>query len=198
MQLKDLCWIPFGINSFQVETKIGGIFNLAPHVSENSPDFVWWLKVYPNNSDESNTQVLVHYGCIITGPFVLPDGYKLVSPVLYLDMKTDLFCKPLDLHMPHWSSDPTSVRYITAPHVPNPEGKYVFKLRDNVSTAANLKIVGNMCLFASVIELSSPENYFITWWKNESVKDLQYRAVATYDSTDWISVSMELCAGEYL
>ena len=199
--MQDLCWIPFGINSIQVDTTLGDTCNLEPNgnaIQFQSFDHIW-LRVNPGSSVKSCTEVCVNYGCIITGPFVLPDGYKLVSPVLYLDLKMDLICKPIDLHIPHWSSDPSSVRYIKAPHVPNTEGKYIFQLLNSDVNSDTLKMHSHFCLIAKVVKMEIPETYYLSWWENQRNDDstYRYRVVATFALGLWIKVRTYVYAGSH-
>ena len=204
--MKDLCWIPFGINNIQVGTNKEVYVNLEPNGNENGDAIQesldhFWLRVHPrpDSSDNICTQFNVQYGCIITGPFVLPDGYKLVSPVLYLDMKMDLVSKPIALHIPHWSSDPTSVRYITAPHEPNPERKYVFQLLSTDENTDTLKI-SHLCLIAKVVKMTIPERYYISWWEKQELDDTSYiyRVVVTFALGLWLKVRMHVGIQEHI
>ena len=150
-----------------------------------------WIRIHPHDQlgSSDSAQINVQYGFVVTGPFILPDGYKLVSPVVYLDLNMDVVSKPLDLHIPTWSSDPTSVRYIKAPHVSNAKGQYIFQLLSSDKNSETVKVF-HLCLIAKVVQMKIPEKCYISWWEKQELDGAtyMYRVAVTHAIGLWLKV----------
>ena len=185
-QLDQLCWIPFGIQSLQVD-HTGGRFSLEPDGDRPVESDVTHLEV-PEGAVAEKRKVQIRYGIIMDGPLVAPDGYKLASPVVYIYYNSKDIKRPITLHLPHWSADADRVKMMMAPHSPV-NNKFTFEDYEGAGNGRDFLITGHCTLFTKASRLNDPFEYLASAWKWES-KDtsITTRIAATYKHNIWIQV----------
>ena len=88
--------------------------------------------------DHHPDEVIIRINACIRGPFVLPDGYELVTPVFQIEPGAKFADKPVELSMVHFlnikdESHCSELNFVSAPYKPNSNIKkesIEFKLLD--------------------------------------------------------------------
>ena len=140
------------------------------------------------------------------GPFSIPDGYGIVSTVLYLYYDTSLVKKPLLLHFNHWHAGrdrQSTMAFLKAPHVADERGVFHFVKYLNGSFTDNkqfavLELKEDLCCVTVAVEktgnLLSPCNCGVHLLKKvQPDYDVSFRLYVTFDDYTWIEVCLILC-----
>ena len=103
--LKDVCWIPSGIESLFI-TPFGGVFPLQPEGGEEEGDEDMIQLHVPHGAVRADGEGVleVRYAVIPDGPFKTLEGYRLCSMTVYLYYDPAQATKPFHLLLPHWST----------------------------------------------------------------------------------------------
>ena len=118
--LKELCWVPFGVKTLPIKAE-GGILYLQPPSDElgGKKENTIFVEVPPGAVDTS-ANMKMRYAIIPSGPFTLPEGYQLGSPVVYIYYDGRRVTQPLKLHLPHWYGGEDHIQdglsFAIAPH----------------------------------------------------------------------------------
>ena len=192
--LKKLCWIPFGLKTISIEAK-GGIYCLDPPRDEvkGLKESTIFVEV-PPGAVRAPAKVKMRYAIIPSGSFTLPKGYKLGSPVVYINYVT----KPLSLHIPHWygGRDHTKdgLSFAIAPCSPKgATAAYKFQLIEGGTFSHHLQygalhIDGHSSLFAVVFKERATSVYLATQWEQHLTCETNTKIVITYFSNMWLEV----------
>ena len=138
----------------------------------------------------------MRYAIIPSGPFTMPEGYQLGSPVVYYDGRC--VTKPLKLHLTHWYGGENHARdglsFAIAPH-PLRRGStmYQFQLVEGGTffkhqQFGSFLIDGHSSLFAEVIKEKATSVYLATQWEQRLGSETNTRIVITYYSMMWLKV----------
>ena len=163
--LIDLCWLPFGVQSYSVGPE-GGKLCLQPAVGREVGQAIL-LEVPPGAVNPSQS-VEVHSAIIPDGPFTLPEGYQLGSMAVYINYDGRRVTRSLKLRLPHWYGGEDYVRdglsFAMAPHTLK-EGQRVYQFelleggRRLNSHCWELEIDGHCSLFAEVYKKGTISHY---------------------------------------
>ena len=193
--LKDVCWIPSGIESLFI-TPFGGVFPLQPEGGEEEGDEDMIQLHVPHGAVRTDGEGVleVRYAVIPDGPFRTPKGYKLCSMAVYLYYDPAQTTKPFYLLVPHWSGAPGHPTFVTSPHT-LPEGKpcYPFRLLEGGEfgeTYGLLEVDGHSTLFGTAYRLEDTSRYLASQWEREEGNILYSKVAITFDSNVWIRVSV--------
>ena len=193
-RLDQLCWIPFGIQSLQVD-QTGGKFSLEPEGDRPVESDVTHLEV-PEGAVAEKRKVQIRYGIIMDGPLVAPDGYKLASPVVYIHYNSKDIKSPITLHLPHWSADADKVKMMMAPHSPV-NNKFTFEDYEGAGNGRDFLITGHCTLYTEASELNDPSEYLASAWESKD-GSMTPRITATYNHHVWIKVCVCYCKRSFL
>ena len=140
------------------------------------------------------------------GPFSIPEGYGIVSTVLYLYYDTSLVKKPLLLHLNHWHAGrdrQSTMAFLKAPHIADERGIFHFVKYLNGSFSDNeqfavLELKEDLCCVTVAVEktgnLLSPCNCGVHLLKKvQPDYDVSFRLYVTFDDYTWIEVCLILC-----
>ena len=195
--LEDVCWIPSGIESLFI-TPFGGVFPLQPEggdLKEEEGKDTIQLHV-PQGAVRADGEGMteVRYAVIPNGPFRTPEGYRLCSMAVYLYYDPAQTTKPFYLHLPHWSGAPDHLRFVTSPHTLH-EGEqcYPFILLEGGEFGEGyglLEVDGHSSLFGAAYRLEDTSRYLASQWEKEEGNTLHSKVAITFDSNDWIRVSV--------
>ena len=199
VDLNDLCWIPFGIQSQSVGPEGGKLClqPLAGAVGGKETETII-LEVPPGAVGSSET-VEVHTAVISYGPFTLPPGYQFGSMVVYISYDCQRVTHSFKLHLPHWYGGQDHVQdgisFAMAPHtLKNGESVYQFELLDNGRITDNhsgeLEIDGHCSLFAEVFKEGALSRYQAISLQKEEGNETKCDVVVTYASPLWNEVSI--------
>jgi hypothetical protein len=187
-----MCWIPFGIQSLIVEGE-GGTFCLQPEGAEFRHDDFIKLDV-PKNAINTKVckKLFIQYAILVNGPFVLEEGHKLASHVVYLNFNPEHISQSssLYLYLPHWANEKEDVHAVVAPHDLNKESEYKFDLHNIAKSLSNSKtntvipISGHCSLFANAIKVGCLERYMVLSYPAEESLEV----IITYESTYWCKI----------
>ena len=196
--LKRLCWIPFDIKTVSIDAK-GGILCL----DSTSEDLHWtnedtiFLEV-PPDAVSTSANVKMHYAIIPSGPFTMPEGYQLGSPVVYIYYDGRCVTKPIKLHLSHWYGGEDHARdglsFAIAPHsLSRGSTVYQFQLVEGGTffkhqQFGSFLIDGHSSLFAEVIKEKATSVYLATQWEQRLGSETNTRIVITYNSMVWLKV----------
>ena len=200
-QLVAECWIPFGIQVLHVP-KNGGTFSLEPSMPEYADLENYTFRIEIPQDAITDDSLEVRYGIIFDGPLLLPDGYQLASPVVYVCFDHSKVIGPVKMYIPHWIArdehllgDSVDVPTVVAPHVMS-EGcdMYEFAPMDFRDTAVNVgysavRFTGHNSLIGQAMRRSrAVTSYYASFW--EMKHDYQYtlRVVIVYGIPTWIKV----------
>ena len=191
-ELKEMCWIPFGIQSLTVGEE-GGTFYLQPEAPEVGHDNDLIELDIPRNAINSKVckELSVQYAILVHGPFVFEEGCKLVSHVVYLDFNPEHISQSssLYLHLPHWANEKEDVHLAVAPHNLNNENEYKFKLhnfaKSSSKTSTIIPISGHCSLFANAVKVGCLERFMLFSYPSKESLEV----IITYDSVYWYQVS---------
>ena len=202
--LVDLCWIPFGIQS-QLVGPEGGKLSLEPSAGAmgGGEGGTILLEVPPGAVSPAES-VEVRSALIPGGPFILPEGYKLGSMVVYLYYDGRRLTKPVTLSLPHWSGGEDQVRdglsFAMAPHtLKEGESVYHFELLEGGRFAEQrqcgvLQISGHCTCFAVVFKVEASSLYYASLWTYQvggtviANNEMHSKVVITYADLVWIKV----------
>ena len=193
--LKDVCWIPSGIESLFI-TPFGGVFPLQPEGGEEEGDEDMIQLHVPHGAVRADGEGVleVRYAVIPDGPFRTPDGYKLCSMAVYLYYDPAQTTKPFHLLLPHWSGAPDHPTFVTSPHtLPEGEPCYPFRLLEGGEfgeTYGLLEVDGHSSLFGAAYRLEDTSRYLASQWEREEGNILYSKVAITFDSNVWIRVSV--------
>ena len=196
--LKDLCWIPFGLETLPIESQ-GGILYLQPPRDElgGKKEDTIFVEVPPNAVDNS-ADVKMRYAIIPSGPFALPKGYQFGSPVVYIYYDGRRVTKPLKLHLPHWYGGEDHIRdglsFAIAPHSLEAGKKRVYHFQLKGGTFSHhqqygtFDIDGHSSLIAEVFKEKATSVYLATQWEQRLPGKVNVKIVITYLSETWLKV----------
>ena len=190
--LKELCYLATGIQQLHVGPD-GGNFTLGS--GDASLEF-------PAGALKEETAV--RFAIILHGPFVFPDGCKLGSVVVYINLDEATLLKPVHLNLSHWCSREegggNSLKSLRAPHVPGAGKKYLFEeleegdftTHTNVGT---LTIPEPQCLYCVEMKDEEVARYnALKFQRYEKLgSPLYFRIQLTCDSKEWNKVCATVC-----
>jgi hypothetical protein len=190
--LEKLCWIPFGIQTLSVGEE-GGMFLLEPEAKQFTRKDQIMLTIPKNavNMDKCE-KLTIRYAVLIHGPFVLDEGYRLTSPVVYMNFNPEhiLQTSPLSLQLPHWANGEKG--YIAvAPHSVNEKRQYKFelhKVEESFSERFTVTISGHSSLYCSAFDAEYNNMYMLLPVHGLSLEML--RVYVVYRSATWSQVSL--------
>ena len=197
--LKRLCWIPFGIQTVSIEAE-GGILCLEPPSDElqGKQEDTIFVEV-PPGAVSTSTDVKMRYAIIPSGPFKLPEGYQLGSPVVYIYYDSRRVTKPIRLHLPHWYGGGDHTRdglsFAVAPHSLKGRSVYHFELLSGGKFSGDshygvVEIGGHCSQFAKVFNLRATENYQAVCLEKEEGHQTVCDIAVTYASPYWRRVRL--------
>ena len=193
--LEDVCWIPSGIESLFV-SPFGGGFPLVPEggVGEDAQQEIQ-LCVPPGAVTANGEGLMaVRYAVITDGPFKIPEGYRLCSPTVYINYSPAQTTKPFLLSLPHWSGAADHPVFVTSPHtLPEGEQYYPFRLLEGGEFGEGYGIVevdGHCSLFGQAFQLEDTSRYYALLWEREEGSILHSKVAVTFESNEWMSVSV--------
>ena len=199
MDLNDLCWIPFGIQSHSVGPE-GGKLCLQPLAGAvGGKEMKTIILEVPPGAVGSSDTVEVHTAVIPYGPFTLPPGHQFGSMVVYISYDCRCVTRPFKLHLPHWYGGEDHVQdgisFAMAPHtLKEGESVYHFELLDNGRITDNhsgeLEIDGHCSLFAEVFKEGAQSRYQAISLQKEEGKKTTCDVVVMYASPLWNEVSI--------
>ena len=193
--LKDVCWIPSGIESLCV-TPFGGEFPLVPEGGEGEEDQPLIQLHVPSGAVKANGEgvVEVRYAVIPDGPFKISEEYRLCSPTVYINYSPAQTTKPFLLSLPHWSGAQDHPVFVTSPHtLPEREQYYPFRLLEGGEFGEGYGIVevdGHCSLFALAYRLEDTSRYYASLWEREEGNVLHSKVAVTFESNEWMRVSV--------
>ena len=135
----------------------------------------------------------VRYAVIAGGPFMIPEGYKLCSPTVYIKYSPDQTTKPFLLSLPHWSGATDHPVFVTSPHTLPEEQYYPFRLLEGGEFGEGYGIVevdGHCSLFALAYRLEDTSRYYASLWEREEGNILHSRVAITFADSVWIQVTV--------
>ena len=188
-----MCWIPFEIQSLTVGEE-GGTFCLQPEAAKFSHDNDLIKLDVPRNAIDTKVckELSIQYAILVHGPFVLKEGLKLASHVVYLDFNPEHISQSssLYLHLPHWANEKDDVYVAVSPHNANNEYEYKFYLQNNIvrlssKTSTIIPISGHCSLFANAVKVGCLERFMLFSYPTEE----SLKVIITYDSIYWYQVS---------
>ena len=190
--LKEFCYLATGVQQLHVGPD-GGNFTLG--CGDASLEF-------PAGALKKETAV--HFAIILHGPFVFPDGCKLGSVVVYINLDGATLVKPVCLSLSHWCSREEeggkTLKFLRAPHVPGAGKKYLFKELEegDFTTHANMGILTipePQCLYCVEMNDEEVARYnALKFQSNEkSGSPLYFRIQLTCDSKEWNEVCATVC-----
>ena len=209
--LKRLCYMPFDINTITVAPLQGGVFDLMPPVQGVAEDSGHMIQVEVSAGDNHFT---LRHAVLVDGPFQLPEGYRLVSDVVYLYSDPLQPVRPSNLHLPHWysleeavgreegSSEGDGLVFVMAPHTPSEEGgealyKFVLHPEGNflTSSVGSLLIHSHSTLFAIAYKekITSKLKYCATHLEREEPSGQKVDIAVTFASSTWQKVCVCVC-----
>ena len=152
----------------------------------------------------SGDSLEVRYGIILDGPFALPSGYRLASPVVYVWFEHSKVTKSLKLHIPHWIAGDhghlgEDVSFVISPHV-LPEGgqMYTFtaikpectSLHDTFGT---VELSGHCSLIGQAMKEEIPSSYCASAWEKVEGCNRLLRVAIIYNIPYWLKVQCLIC-----
>ena len=196
--LLEQCWIPFGIQNVHI-TQNGGEYLLEPPTPEHSDVNNRVFRMEVPATAISRDSLEVRYGIILDGPFALPSGYRLASPVVYVWFDHSQVTKSLKLHIPHWiagdhSNLEESVSFVISPHVlPEGEQMYTFTATGSECTSlqdtfGTVELSGHCSLLGQAMKEEIPSCYWITPWEKEDRNQKYLRVAIAYYIPLWHTV----------
>jgi hypothetical protein len=190
VELKEMCWIPFGIQSLTVGEE-GGTFCLQPRSTEVTHDNDLIQLDVPKNAINTKVckKLFIQYAILVNGPFVLEEGHKLASHVVYLNFNPEHISQSssLYLYLPHWANEKEVVHAVVAPHSLNKKCEYEFNLHNSKSsskTSTAIPISGHCSLFANAIKEGCLERFMLLSYPSEEL----LKVIITYDSVIWYQI----------
>ena len=141
-------------------------------------------------------RIEVRYAVIATGPFKTPEVYSLCSMVVYIYYNPAQAAKPFFLLLPHWSGALDHPVFVISPHtLPEGEQYYPFRLLEGGQFGEGfgiLEVDGHCSLFGIVLRLQDTGKYYASLWQREEGNILHSKVAVTYESNEWIRVSMDV------
>ena len=147
----------------------------------------------------SSESLEVRYGIILDGPFALPSGYRLASPVVYVWFDHSKVTKSLKLHIPHWIARDHShleedVSFVISPHVlPEGEQMYTFTAMEPECTSLHdtfgtVELSGHCSLLGLAMNEKIPSCYLATPWKKVDGNTLHLKVAIVFCIQFWLKV----------
>ena len=147
----------------------------------------------------SSDSLEVRYGIILDGPFALPSGYRLASPVVYVWSDHSKVTKSLKLHIPHWIAGnhgrlKEGVAFVISPHVlPEGEMMYTFTpmepkctlLHDTFGT---VELSGHCSLIGQAMGEEIPSSYCASAWEKVDKNKHYLKVAIVYCIPFWLEV----------
>ena len=141
----------------------------------------------------------VRYGIILDGPFALPSGYRLASPVVYVWFDHSKVTKSLKLHIPHWIAGDhghleEAVSFVISPHVlPEGEQMYTFTAMEPECTSLHdtfgtVELSGHCSLLGLAMKEEIPSCYLATPWKKVDGNKHHLKVAIVYCIPLWLEV----------
>jgi hypothetical protein len=192
--LEKLCWIPFGIQTLSVGEE-GGIFLLEPEDKQFAREDQIFLTIPKNSVNMDKCKKLtIRYAILMHGPFVLDEGYKLASPVVYINFDPEhiLQTSCLYLQLPHWASEKEKVYTAVAPHSVNEKQQYKFELQEVEKSSSGkfsvIPISGHASLYSDVFHanLTSLSKYVLLPFSETS--GMKLRVYVVYNHPIWCKI----------
>ena len=195
--LIEQSWMPFGVHKVDVGPE-GGTITLQSKadsgINFKSEDVIQLEVPKDAVRKQGGGKLPIRYGVLVNGQFKVKAGYKLVSPVVYVNYDQKDTTKPLKLQLPHWSSD-EDVIIAAAPQDDNEEGDIMFNLKDVSSSSRNAAVssVSGSELYAVAVREGSKSNFYAIPHEIP-IKDergVELSVIISYASTVWCQVSVQ-------
>ena len=201
--LLEQCWIPFGIQTLHI-TQNGGEFLLEPATTEHSDVDNRAFRMEVPASAISSDSLEVRYGIILDGPFALPSGYRLASPVVYVWFDHSKVTKSLKLHIPHWIAGDhghleEDVSFVISPHVlPEGEQMYTFiaiepECISFYNTFGTVELSGHNSSIGLAMREKIPSSFCASDWEKVEGSNRLLRVAITYNIPYWLKVQCLIC-----
>ena len=201
--LLEQCWIPFGIQTLHI-VQNGGEFLLEPATPECSDINNRAFRMEVPATAISRDSLEVRYGIILDGPFALPSGYRLASPVVYVWFDHFKVTKSLKLHIPHWIAGDhghleEDISFVISPHVlPEREQMYTFTAMEPECTSLNdtfgtVKLSGHCSLLGLAMREKTPSSYCASAWEKVEGSNRLLRVAIIYNIPYWLKVQCLIC-----
>ena len=147
----------------------------------------------------SSDSLEVRYGIILDGPFALPSGYRLASPMVYVWFDHSKVSKSLKLHIPHWIAGDhghleEDVSFVISPHVlPEGEQMYTFKAMDPECTSLHdtfgtVELSGHCSLLGQAMKEEIPSSYCASAWEKVDKNKHYLKVAVVYCIPFWLEV----------
>ena len=190
--MERLCWIPFGLQTLEVGPG-GGTFPLQPKTEGCDDGDLIRLEV-PGSvlKLDVGKKLLIRYGILVDGPFSLEDSYKLASMVVYIYFDPAHTTKPLNLHLPHWSSGKEALVIAMAPHKVDKKNEFKFQFEKGLQSSEKTSVIpidGHSSLFAQAIAEGSSKMFYAFSNEVNNGRETMLRVYITYASQVWCEVS---------
>ena len=196
--LLEQCWIPFGIQTLHI-TQNGGEYLLEPATPERSDVDNRVFRMEVPATAISRDSLEVRYGIILDGPFALPSGYRLASPVVYVWFDHSKVTKSLKLHIPHWIAEDhghleEDVSFVISPHV-LPERKQIYrftamepKCTSLHDTFGTVELSGHCSLIGLAMGDEIPSSFCASAWEKVEGSSRLLRVAIIYNIPYWLKV----------
>ena len=146
----------------------------------------------------------VRYGIILDGPFALPSGYRLASPVVYVWFDHSQVTKSLKLHIPHWIAGDhghleEDVSFVISPHVlPEGEQMYTFTAMEPECTSLHdtfgtMELSGHNSSIGLAMREEIPSSYCASAWEKVEGSNRLLRVAIIYNIPCWLKVQCLIC-----
>ena len=189
--ISESCYVVGGIQSLKLlASSEANTFTLGPGLKGSARLLV------PSGAIPLGQELRIRYAVLLAGPFSIPEGYNVVSPVLYIDYDISLVKKALKLYLDHWYAGvdrQKTMTFLKAPHVVDEDGVFLFAQLHHGSFSedeqfAVLKLNEDLCCITTAVndtgELSYP-----SYIQLHLLTDLQcVRLYTSYDSSAWAEV----------
>ena len=197
--ISNSCFVVGGIQSLLVNSE-AGIITLGPGKEGSAKLLI------PSGAIPQGQQLQVKYAVLLDGPFSIPVGYNIVSPVLYIDYNTSLVKKPLQLHLNHWYAGEDrqkSMTFLKAPHVADESGlfpfaKYMHGSFSDDEQLAVFELKEDLCCV--VVAVKKTENFHCPancrlhlLKKVQPDSFVSFRLYVTFDHSAWTEVCHSHC-----
>ena len=195
VELFRACFILGGLQSLSVSS---GTYTLGPGNGLAK-------LIVPNEALSQNKELGIRYATLLDGPFYIPEGYYIVSSVLYIDYDTCLVNKPFELLLNHWYAGKDrqkTMTFLKASHVANKDDLFHFEkfgrgLFSEEQQFGVLKLHDHLCLICCAVERTHqfypPMTCRIVMLTKQVETDIVLFALyLTFDDAAWIKVSNQI------
>lgn len=157
----------------------------------------------PNRAIPQGQELQVRHAILLDGPFSIPEGCEIVSPVQYIDYDTSTVKMPLTLHLKHWYAGrdwQKALTFLKASHIAENNGAFSFaKLChgsfSDVEQFGVLELKEDLCFVAVAVQKTGnfpyPSNcglHFLKKVQPDAV--VSFRLYVTYDDNAWSKVCL--------